>query len=261
MNSENSITRLTLLSDLFGYAADGLLTRILKPEEVTHILKLAEAFWVYQGDPCKEKPHALLHSGNHSNGFVNVGDVIKKNPPICELFAHSLALLVLRSNNVFPLNIGWVTGADTSSTALAGYVAKFFDAQHVKMKKVTIEGKNIQAWSQENTTSVANLSSSSWGLQVEELITTAQSAIEVRVGIRLEAQSAPITFSSFLPTIVDRSDPDNPVKTIGNSTIISLLRLPIKNFAPGPGTCPYCAAGSEAIRPKEGENWKRLTIL
>jgi hypothetical protein len=241
------------LSDVCGHAADGVLTRILEPKEVEHILKLAQAFWVYNGDPCKEKPHALLTSGNHSNGFVNVGGVIKEHLEICELFAHSLALLVVRSGDGKP---GWVVGADTSSTALAGYVANFFKVRHIKMVKTEKEpGKNIQVWSPDNLDPMSL--TGYYGLQVEELITTAKSAIDVREGIRKIPLGFSMHFRNILPTIVNRSDPRNPVDMINGSKVLSLLRLPISNFEPS--ECPYCKAGSVPLKPKEGDNWQRLT--
>jgi hypothetical protein len=256
MNGE-SITRFCLLSDVCGYANDGLLLRILEPAEVAHILKLAKALWTYQGDPCKEKPHALLASGNHSNGFVNVGGVIKEHASIRALFAHSLALSAVRFAPSSALNVCWVVGADTSLTALAGDVARFFNVPHIKMKKLMVDEKSTQIWSPENGEELLELPL--FGLQVEELITTSHSALEVRKGIRDKMTGRYPNFSKILPTIVNRSDPRKPVEVIEGSRIVSLLRIPIRNFDPGPETCPYCAAGSEAIKPKDGDNWKRLT--
>jgi orotate phosphoribosyltransferase len=255
MSNGESITRFCFLSDVLGYAADGVLLRILESDEVAHILKLAKALWTYQGEPCKEKPHALLASGNHSNGFVMVGAVIKEHPSLCALFAHSLALSVVRYNPAIPLNVNWVVGADTSSTALAGDVARFFNAFHLKMKKTEKAGeKAIQVWSPENKESSIFLPGQ--GLQVEELITTAHSALQVREGMDKVAP-AHFNFGKVLATIVNRSDPRSPVEMIGDSKVISLLRLEISNFEPH--QCPYCAAGSEAIAPKKEDNWQRLT--
>lgn len=253
MAKNDSIIRLDNLSDVCGLAADGILTRILEPKEVEHILKLAQAFWVYDGDLHKSKPHALLTSGKHSNGFVNVGGVIKDHLEICELFAHSLALLGVRFGDKKP---GWVVGADTSSTTLAGCVANFFEVRHIKMVKTEKEpGKNIQVWSPDNLDPMSL--TGHYGLQVEELITTAKSAIDVREGIRKTPLGHALYFKNILPTIVNRSDPRNPVDMINGSKVLSLLRLSINNFELS--ECPYCKAGSVALAPKKDDNWKRLT--
>ena len=236
---------------------------LLTPAEVKKILEIQGSSWLYQGEPCKERPHALLHSGKHSNGFVNVGEVIKnpENKMILGLFARNLANLLKKKgeeNGIEVLNSDWVVGADTSSTALAACVAWYLGAGHVIMKKQEGGG---QVYSE------ANKPISKMGnfvLQVEELVTTAKSAEEVRNGIedqlsKEEGQSsiAEIIYNPFLPVVVDRSNPDKPIKKIGESEIISLLRLEIKNYSPE--ECPYCKAGSKAIKPKEGNNWKLLT--
>jgi hypothetical protein len=253
---ESPVLRSSSIEELDKQIPPELLLRIVSPEEVTHILKLADAFWMYDGEPCAEKPHALLASGNHSNGFVMVGPTIKKYTGIRALFAHSLAFLTMRE--CCQERPYWTVGADTSSTALAGDVAKIFDAYHVRMKKVELTGgKAEQVWSEDNNRTAGVLHSR--GLQVEELITTAKSALDVRKG--MEAVNPSLRkweYFSVLPTIVNRSDPRKPVEFIDGSLVASLLRLKISNFDPGAETCPYCAAGSVALKPKEGGNWVKF---
>jgi len=91
-------------------------------------------------------------------------------------------------------------------------------------------------------------------LHIEELITTALSALQVRNGIRDVFPEA--KFLPILPVIINRSDPRGLVKEVENSTLMHLLLLSITNYEPE--ECPYCKVGSEAIAPKEGDNWKRL---
>jgi orotate phosphoribosyltransferase len=258
MQTESLILKCPSITELEGTIQAELFTRLLRKEEVKRILELAQAVWIYEGNPCKERPHALLHSGKHSNGYADVGSVLKTYPNIRKLLAHSLALMVVRDNAKFPFSINWVVGADTSSTLLAGDVADFFGIQHIQMKKNDEGGIKKQVWDSAKNSSID--STPSTGLQVEELITTASSALEVRKGIaeKVDPLGRTFLFHRIVPTIVDRSSPKSSITAIDGSIVHSLLRLYIENYEPGPATCPYCDAGSEAIKPK-GENWARLT--
>lgn len=206
------------------------------------------AFWLYSGEPRAEAPHALLTSGKHSNGYVNVGGVLKQSPAKREGFAGGIiAALSSKWNGKFD----WVTGADTSSTDLAGNIARMTDAGHIRMIK-NVDSKE-QTWHPGNKP----LREGDKILQIEELITTSFSALQVRQGIRLANPNMKVMFVPFLPVIVERSDPDNRVVLVEESTILPLLQLDIRNY--DPDACPYCAAGSEAIKPKVGDNWLKLT--
>jgi len=205
----------------------------------------AGVLWTYP-----QIPHALLTSGKHSNGFVNVGSLLKSHPGICRAFAMSLVAL-LDAGKI--KEITHVVGADTSSTQLAKDVANLLDARHIKMIKMKEEERKWQAFYPDN----GDLGEESVILHVEELITTSSSAIQVRKGIREKFSDFSINFVPLLLTVVDRSDPDEPVEVVEESRVISLLRIPIKNYEPD--DCPYCRAGSKAISPKKGNNWLKLT--
>ncbi len=235
-----------------------LFSRIISPQETMEILRAADAFWVYDGLPRAGRPHALLHSGKHSNGFIDVGSVLKNYPNIRKVFAHSLSMIVVQNNILTPMPINWVVGADTSSTLLAEDVAEFLNVKHIKMKKIDDGKEKKQIWDKTNP-DVGTFHSI--GLQVEELITTAASALEVRGGMNEAAEKIKrkFIFNRIIPVIVNRSDPNNKVTKIGNSLIRPLLSLGINNYEPD--ECPYCKADSEAIKPKlkETDNWARLT--
>ncbi len=224
---------------------------ILKPNEVAHVLTKMGALWMDYFGPVKERPHACLTSGKHSDGFVNLGDMLKKFPAIRWGLAQNLAWMAQVC--VHPNLEGvWVTGADTSSTALAGDVAKILEGKQMIMIKTTMAGgEKMQGV---DLASGADYDGVSPILHIEELITTSSSALQVREGIRNSFPKA--TFLKTVLVIVDRSDPDHPVELIEDSTIAPLLRIGMRNYEPG--ECPYCRAGSEAIAPKEGDNWRRL---
>ncbi|MFH1890927.1 MAG: hypothetical protein ABIJ91_05200 [Candidatus Kuenenbacteria bacterium] len=220
-------------------------------DEVRRMLEKTKVFWLYSGEPRKNIPHALLASGKHSDGYVNVGDAIKNDAETRWLFAK---MLLETLKGVCEEKFDWVVGADTSSTALALDVAKLAGAGHIRMIKDVYDGKSHQVWSCDNALSAGGGKI----LHIEELITTAFSAIQVQKEIMFELSQNKkgAQFVSFLPVIVDRSDPDNRVSKVENSLVLPLLRLRIKNY--NKDECPYCKAGSIAIKPKEGDNWARL---
>lgn len=215
-------------------------------EKVKELLDASGVFWMYEGAPRSEAPHARLHSGLHSDGYVDVGKMLKEQPEARKLVAGYM-LESLRFNN-----FDRVVGADTSSTPLAAEVAKLAGARRIRMIKTEDACGKRQVWAPENEP----LHSYEAVLQVEELVTTALSALQVREGIRVAYPNTNVCFYGVLPVVVERSDPDNRVVQVEHSTLLPLSSLDIRNYEPS--ICPYCLAGSEAIRPKEGGNWVRL---
>jgi len=212
---------------------------------VQDCLEAASKVWVYRGPPRKEAPHALLTSGQHSDGYADVGGYIKDNPARRREFAtYLLELIPLQ----FRFSFSYVGGADTSSTLLAADVADLSQTTHICM----IKAGKLQVWHPHNP----KIKDRETVLEVEELITKSTSALAFREGIWTAHPGTVVNFVPFLPTIVDRSDSDSPVEMVKNSKILSLVRLPIRNY--DLAECPYCKVGSMAIKPKEGDNWKLL---
>lgn len=219
-------------------------------EKVREMLVEAGALWIYNGDPRRESPHALLTSGKHSNGYVNVGDFIKSNEEKrLELARLLISSLKKKQQDKFT----HVVGADTSSTKLAEDVARLTGAKHIKMVKTEDDQGKSQAWDISNQPIAENHQI----LQVEDLITTSFSASLVREGLKKANSETKLKFVPVVPVIVERSDPDNRITKIDTSEVLPLLQLDIKTY--DPDDCPYCKVGSEAIKPKEGSNWSKLT--
>jgi len=223
--------------------------RVLSSKEIRTCLEEADSLWLYEADPTKSLPHALLTSGKHSNGFVNVGAVLRSYPGVRRSFAQSI-ISKLYDVGVGDRKFTRVVGADTSSTDLAADIAEITSTSHIRMlKREDGEGKR-QVWHPDNMA----LTGKDIVLHIEELITTSLSALLVREGIRCQCRG--IHFVPFLPVVVGRWDSRNPVHKVEESTVLPLLRLNIRNY--DADRCPYCAVGSEAIKPKEGDNWSRL---
>jgi len=219
-------------------------------EEIRRMLEGADAIWTYEGPPRPEAPHALFTSGRHSDGYADVGKFLKDHQLERVLIANFLLEALYQ---VWNDKFTRVVGADTSSTALAADVAEISAVHHIRMVK-TDDGKDKrQVWHPDNPP----LLESDITLHVEELITTTLSAIHVRTGIEEANPGISINHVPFLPVVVERSNPDDRVKKVSGSIILPLLQLEIRNYHPS--YCPYCLAGSEAIKPKVEDNWKKLT--
>lgn len=214
---------------------------------VRRYLETAEKIWTYEGTPHIHYPHALLTRGFHSNGFVDVGTLLRDFPQTRNNIA---GFIFERLSHVWNKTITRVVGAATSSTLLAKAIADIGQIDHITMIKTHDEK---QVWDFKNKP----LTDGERILHIEDLITTGESSLRVRKGIREEYPGLKIEFIPFLPVVVDRSDPENRVTTIEESQVLPLLKLDIKTFKPE--DCPYCKVGSQALRPREGNNWEKLT--
>ena len=223
----------------------------LPQDEFEHFLWFYDAFWFNPRIPEEGerigKPHALLTKGNHSNGFIDLGRVLKDHDPFCWLMSQSLANLYTNGGYSAP---DCIVGADTSSTKLAGYAATLMGARHLVMIK---QPDKSQLWMPGQrplgvTEVVAGF---------EELMTSGGSTEEVCAGVQAGNPELDVVFSDRRVTIVDRSDPDGSSILVYGSPPASIYRYPIHNWEPD--KCPWCKyGGSEAIPPKTPGNWDRL---
>lgn len=217
--------------------------------KVHKCLNATNSLWLYPEEPNVGVPHVILRSGKHSNGYVNVGGMLKKFPEIRRTLANEI---FRTSQEICKEKIDRVVGADTSSTALAKDVAMIAKAGHITMKKVSEPGRQLsrQIWNYDRNTPLRD---GEVILQVEDLITTSSSALEVRDGIRRANHEVKIVFARPLFAVVDRSD--LKIVQVEESVIMPLLWLSIQNY--DPETCPYCAVGSRAIADAK-KNWAKL---
>ena len=85
--SREDILGIDTLADLRDLSAEGVDGRDMSQEEVTHILQLCDAVWLHPGDP--SAPHAELHSGKCSDGFVDVLRALRFTN-ICSILAEQM---------------------------------------------------------------------------------------------------------------------------------------------------------------------------
>lgn len=214
--------------------------------KVHKYLDVTKNLWLYSGEPKANVPHVILTSGKHSNGYVNVGGMLKEFPEIRKTLANDIVRTLRQMWNG---KVDRVVGAATSSTDLAKDVAEIGKIKHIKMIKIEDEFGKMQIWDGMNLP----LQNGEVILQVEDLITTAGSALQVRQGIRDANPGVEIIFAPLLPVVVDRSD--LKVLKVEESVIMPLLWLSIQNY--DPKTCPYCAVGSPIVSDVK-KNWDEL---
>ncbi len=248
-----TILDLKELRKFMGSIATNQLSRthgLLTEEGITHILKLCEALWIHSGDP--KDPHAELTSGKCSNGFVDVLRALRYTN-VCDILAYHMthaleAKIDEIENDENALTkqyseLDWIIGSDHAGAVFSHDVARWFGSQHDFTEKSGQDGKQ-QVWKRFAVQPGQSV------LQVEELMTTAQTIMAVRNGIR-EGNPTPVTFAPVVGVLVHRSD----VYEIEGTPVVYLAHYDIREWELS--ECPLCAAGSKRLRPKQ--NWAELT--
>lgn len=210
---------------------------LMTEAEVLEPFRILEAYWQHNGDPTR--PHALLTSGLHSNGFVNCG-VVLTFTNLLMIYADQI---VRRLWQVYDGSVDWVVGSNHAAVSLATFVAYLLGVQSDFPDKGP--GK-AQVWQRHKIPKDARV------LQVEELMTTAFTAQQVREGIQ-RAHDHLVQFVPFMPVLIHRS----AEMEVDGAAVVPVCHLDIENWTPE--ECPLCRQGSEAISPKTPiENWGRL---
>ncbi|MCW1891805.1 MAG: hypothetical protein KIH65_001000 [Candidatus Uhrbacteria bacterium] len=204
------------------------------------------ALWIHDDNP--KRPHALLTSGKHSSGFFNSEFVIED----VEMLAEASGDLIQRLLSVSPsLPVHRIMGPAMGAIALAFAVADAY--YHLSAVEDDITWgyfvKEGEGGEKRMTIPRANIKEGDNILLTEDVITTAGSlALAEKAVLERGANVLP-----YILALVNRSGLET---VLDGKRIIALINHPMPMWAPE--ACPLCAAGSEAIRPKGTENWKRL---
>lgn len=236
IKSINNVFDLQKESDLRFLSPSIFNDRDMTKEEFEHIFKVTDAFWLHSGNP--KDPHAELTAGKCSNGFIDVLRVLRYTN-ICEIMAEMLVRKLLE--HIPNANPDWVVGSDHAAADLSHSVAVMLNAQHDFPEKGP--GKT-QAWKR------FKVKSNEIVLQVEELMTTAKTVLDVRNGIRAYHNYS-INFVPVILVLAHRSD----IYKVENSEVVYFMHYDINSWEPK--DCPLCKAGSKRVHPKA--NWEELT--
>ncbi|MEK7501711.1 MAG: phosphoribosyltransferase family protein [Patescibacteria group bacterium] len=206
------------------------------------------AFWLHDGNP--KRPHTLLTSGKHSNGFFDSELVMEDTLLLGEACFNLVELLVKQGlelesvDRVVGPAMGAITfaheisrniGCERGYTCLRAYTEKL---------EVNHTGQIIMVFKRTAIRPLERI------LPCEDVLTTGDS-----VGLMtMTIASSGGVILPFVVTLVNRSG----LKEVGGKKIVALIDYPMPMWTPPIEECPLCKQGSEAIHPKEVKNWARL---
>jgi orotate phosphoribosyltransferase len=234
---------------VFELSPDNFDGRLMIIQEMVAILNHFDVFWQYEGDPRPEVPHALLKSGKHSNGFIICDDVLQF-PRLCTLFAHEVVKVLEEKNLANQIDV--VANSAYSAITLGWEVARLLSLKHNKF----VEYRRAEKDEKGNPTIIRSpIARDKRVLILNELMTTGG-------GSTWETKQAVLKCNGNnpAPTILERAivliHRSKDWKLADGSPVLPIFHLDIENY--NKDQCPYCAAGSEAIKPKIDNNWARL---
>ena len=203
------------------------------------------ALWWHDGNP--KRPHALLTSGKHSDGFFN-SELVMEDPNSLNDACADL-IMALRTTDFnfgsFERVVGPAMGAITLVHDLARLISR---RRSWPCLRAYVEKKDKGA-SAQMVFRRTNIRSGEHILLAEDVLTTGAS-------VDLTAKAVEDAGGVVLPYIVmlvNRSG----LKEVSGRKIVALIDRPMSTWIPS--ECPLCRVGSEAIHPKTPpENWKLL---
>ncbi len=221
---------------------DGILKGfLLTQEEILRLIGLAEAHWYfdYKGDPTR--PHALLTSGKHSDGYINCPELFQY-PLIKEVMAAQQARILMDAGIKFG-SVDWVLGSPMAGITYSDSVAGFLGARSAYTEEKDGVKKLVRFGIKPGDTV----------LQIEELVTEATTLRAQRAAL-MEATGGGAELIPYVGIFFNRSGET----TFGEQKYVSVVDQNMPRWSPE--ECPHCRNGSEAIPPKKPHaNWVRLT--
>jgi orotate phosphoribosyltransferase len=203
------------------------------------------AFWKHDGSSMR--PHALLTSGGHSDGFFN-WSTVAQYPWYEQAVANDLVyklwdvLLIEQIVHVTRV-VGPGSGAITLATRLADAVRLLCDTDCTTTFTDKVEG---------GVKLRVPIQPGEVVLCCEDTITSGASVAKTIAAV----EAAGATVVPFILAVCNRSG----LSEIGGRKILALIDEPMSNWTAEECQQQHlCSQGSEAIRPKKDDNWKLLT--
>lgn len=215
-------------------------------DEWIHEYQEKNALWIHDGNP--KRPHALLTSGKHSNGFFNSRLVIPDEALLRDAAFDLLLRFNQQGGDIW--RIRGVVGPQTGATKLAELISDQIVSYtgnpcfSVSPAKHEWEGKKSMLFDNAALDRLPNQSV----LLCEDVLSTGGS-IELTTTTTTDAGGIALP---FILVLVNRSG----LTEVSGKKIIALIDHPMPMWMPE--ECPLCRQGSEALRPKE--NWARLNV-
>lgn len=215
----------------------------MKTGSLKRLLETCSAIWIYQ-DQIGE-PHALLASGMHSEGYINLSLVLQF-PNLCQLLATKLVHRLEDEIHIIGA-IDAVASPSSAAITLGHEMARQLNAMFVFTEKKD----NKQIW-----TGRFNLPKRARVLQVDDSITALTSIRKSKKAVldsNPEINFIEINGKTVVATIVHR--PNRLPVIYSDYQVISLMNLQIKSWSSE--ECPICERGSLVLKPKE--NWLQFS--
>jgi orotate phosphoribosyltransferase len=203
------------------------------------------ALWLHDGN--SRRPHALLSSKKHSDGFFN-SELVMEDPCLLDEASQDLVeLLMMHGLNINGVDrvVGPAMGAITLAHDIARHISRKRSRSCLRAyteKELMGNGSTLMVFKR------ANLHPTELVLMVEDVLTT---------GGSVELTSAAVAvwlgyIVPFVAVLVNRSS----LTAVNGKKIVALIDCPMSTWMPD--ECPLCRERSEAIHPKGRENWARL---
>lgn len=246
--SPEEILAMRSVTELEGLSLQDFADRNVTQPEFEHISALCGSTWRHSGDP--KRPHAILTSGKHSDGFIDTLAMLTRTN-ICDIMAAKLAQRLIAEIPDPRPSLGWIVGSDHASAVFSQRVAFYvrgpfgYPRYDFTEKGKGEVGEDVQRWER------FVIGPEELVMNVEELMSTFSTLMRVRAGIR-RFHPHPIQFVPIVAVLVNRTG----VVEIEGNRLVSPF---VFNFNIYPSNdCPLCAAGSVAIsEPKK--HWAELT--
>lgn len=247
----NEILTLVKTGRVFEITPKMLEDRPMNQEEMIAIFDYFDAFWEYEGEPCPDRPHAILKSGKHSNGFIACKNVLDY-PLMSKLFAYEMFKLIERYEETHRvLKVDAVAASAYSALNLGYEVTKIFTKRYPKTKFIQVEKDKFD----KPTVIRGGIDPSYNVLVINELMTTpGGSTWETKEAVLkcLGDKPVPILIDPSFVLVSRSRDHQLP----DGSRVLPVFHFDMTDWDVQNGEeCPFCKAGSEAIKPKEGNNW------
>ncbi|MBA3789121.1 hypothetical protein H0X32_01845 [Patescibacteria group bacterium] len=202
------------------------------------------ALWIHDGNP--KRPHALLTSGKHSNGFFNSGLVIPDEVLLQEATSDLLEIFGQCGGEISKVQA--VVGPQTGATKLAELMSKHVAARTgrecfwASPAKSDQAGERSMVFSDDDLDLLFHRSV----LLGEDVLSTG-SSVDLTARAVIEARGFA---QAFVLVLVNRSG----LTEVSGRKIVALIDRPMLMWTKE--ECPLCPASSEAIPAKD--NWARL---
>jgi orotate phosphoribosyltransferase len=195
------------------------------------------AFWLHDGNP--KRPHALLTSGGHSNGFFNGSKVIE-NPVVLGWAMRDLLdklgrLPIKKSDNL------WVIGSALGACDLSYELGRQMQCHRGFTEPAEVDGAKTMLLKR------FTLPKGTPVLLVEDVFTTGGTTAQTKIAVE---QGGGIVLP-VIGVLCNRSGK----KELAGCRVVALIEREMTTW--DPAHCRLCSLGSEAVRPKA--NWDKLT--